>query len=151
MMLWTNLLVVHLLANSTSSIFRMMSTWLVRAHRLIYICTLLCTYNLQWFLSKPWILHELVTKLPGTGSSYFYRGSRIKDPFILSWIPDPDPFIFIEDPGSRIRILLFYRGSRIPDPKPLILSWIRILLFYCGSGIPLFLSRIHRGSDIKPP
>jgi hypothetical protein len=63
------------------------------------------------------------------GSSYFYRGSGI---------PDPDPLIFITDPGSRIllflpqirdpgssyffadpgsRILLFYRGS-IEDPNP---------------------------------
>jgi hypothetical protein len=53
----------------------------------------------------------------GTGSSYFYRGSGI---------PHPDHLIFIADPGTRIRILLFYRGS----------------------GIRLFLLRIQRDSDI---
>jgi hypothetical protein len=31
-----------------------------------------------------------------------------------------DPLIFIADPGSRIRILLFYRGSGIPDPDPFV-------------------------------
>jgi hypothetical protein len=44
---------------------------------------------------------------------YIYQGL---DPFILSWILDLDPFIFVTDTGSRIWILLFYRGFGVPYP-----------------------------------
>jgi len=78
-------------------------------------------YKFHYFYCRSWIPHWILLFLsrirdPGSGSSYFYRGSGI---------PDPDPLIFIADPGSRIRILLFL--SRILDPGS------GILLFYRGS------------------
>jgi hypothetical protein len=76
------------------------------------------------FIADPFILSWIWD--PESGSFYFYR---------RSWIPDLDPFIL----------------SWILDPDPLILSWIRILLIYCGSGTRLFLSWIQRGIDIMAP
>jgi hypothetical protein len=72
------------------------------------------------------------------GSSYFYRESGI-----------PDPLIFIADPGSQIRILLFLSWIRDPgssysiadlieDPNPDPDPVPGLLLHLCLNSILMF-------------